>query len=573
MIVPLLLALVASILSASGAPSNTCTCPSGFPSLPPGGFQKIQGFGGCILNYVQFFDNTGAVVFASGTPSSGGEPFSVACPGSATITGFSYLCDIGSGPDGAFPSPPYATFSTLGGIVCSDGSAAVYTGSHATGANENICDLANGFTQIGFLDCGADGTAPQTCFNENGVCLQHGQQPPCAGTQSCSIGPSPPGPSPPPPPPSGSSWSQSAHDAQHSARSNGILPQSKPAISWTRQLTESQGQKPLVLINDTLYVGDFGGPSSAVYGLTASSGVAIMNISLPAAAGMDLAILSDGSIFCLLAAPATGAGTAYRISSSGAIMWQTALGESVGGLTVSSSAAYMPVVDSNQPYAAGYMMALDLSTGSVLFKSSSGGGYVNAPAYSPADGLLYAGTYTAPFTAISATDGTIKWQDGNEPLEWWGSAVVSTVTSGVMYVPAPQNYGPQGQSIIAHDSATGAILWATKNPFGNEVAARPQTISETLSGALVIRDALGNVFSVDASGKILWTYAQPDPWGDPLNSAKENPDALLTDSSGSTLFSHNSTLIAFTPTGSILWQTALPYDAPFQVRKVVARST
>jgi hypothetical protein len=182
-------ALILVALAAVAAASNTsCACSTGFPPLPAGGFKSISGYAGCIVNYVQFEDPTGAVVFTSGT-LSGGEPFSVTCPGNDTITAFSYLCNSGAGPNGVFPTPTFASLSTVGGIACSNGSVPIYTGA----LNDNICELASGYTQLGFLDCGADGSAAQSCFSEGGGCVQGSvSHVPCAGTETCQIGPSPP---------------------------------------------------------------------------------------------------------------------------------------------------------------------------------------------------------------------------------------------------------------------------------------------------------------------------------------------------------------------------------------------
>lgn len=185
-------ALILAMLAAGAAAGNSsCACSAGFPPLPVSGFKSISGYAGCIINYVQFEDATGAVVFTSGT-LSGGEPFSVSCSGNNTITGFSYLCNAGSGPNGAFPTPTFASLSTIGGVTCSNGSAPVYTGS----LNSNVCELANDYTQLGFLDCGADGSVSQSCFSEGGGCVQGAfSHAPCVGTETCQINPTPP-PSP-----------------------------------------------------------------------------------------------------------------------------------------------------------------------------------------------------------------------------------------------------------------------------------------------------------------------------------------------------------------------------------------
>ncbi len=122
---PPLLSLAAAFLPlASAALPSSCGCEAGFPPLPEVGFQSISGLASCVVDYVQFRAG-GKTVFSSGKRTSGGQPFSISCGGNATITGFAYVCNSGGGPSGDFPAGKFAALTSVGGIVCSDGSEAL----------------------------------------------------------------------------------------------------------------------------------------------------------------------------------------------------------------------------------------------------------------------------------------------------------------------------------------------------------------------------------------------------------------------------------------------------------------
>ena len=212
-----LLILLLLVGSTFSLPSS-CGCAAGFPPLPAGGFKQISGLASCVVNYVEFRGASG-VVYASGSRASGGQPFSITCASAAaTITTFSYLCNGGGGPNGSRPTPAFASLSTIGGAECSDGSAPLYAGT----LNGNVCELGGGFTQVGFLDCGAAGGAPQSCATESGACAPGASShPPCAGTASCSVRP----------PPAGGPWPMMFADAAHTNTGPARGPAS-PVIAW-----------------------------------------------------------------------------------------------------------------------------------------------------------------------------------------------------------------------------------------------------------------------------------------------------------------------------------------------------
>jgi hypothetical protein len=63
-----------------------CTCTAGMPPTNAP-FSAIAGDAGCAVNFVEFFDVSGATVYSSGNASSRVGPFEITCPGSL-ITSF-----------------------------------------------------------------------------------------------------------------------------------------------------------------------------------------------------------------------------------------------------------------------------------------------------------------------------------------------------------------------------------------------------------------------------------------------------------------------------------------------------
>ena len=537
-------ALILVALAAGAAADETsCACSTGFPPLPAGGFKSISGYAGCIVNYVQFEDPTGAVVFTSGS-LSGGEPFSVTCPGSNTITGFSFLCNTGSGP-GAFPTPNFASLSTIGGVTCSNGSLPFYSGI----LNQNVCEFADDYTQLGYLDCGADGSAPPTCFNTNSSCGNHGNDATCAGTSYCDV--VSPGTS--------TAWPQIGHDFQHTARSDITVVPSLPSLRWP-VLELGLAAKGPAVSNNIIYAIS----SSGIVAVSADSGAVLNTIPLPQPAyGGNVAISAAGTLVVTIDAPYTFETTVYNITLDGTIVWATTLNGTCcnnqgnagsGGVMIGpDGTVFVNTAAAPAAFVHGYVFALEPG-GSIAWTATAANMVTSPPTLSRSHDTLVFGDFNGNFYCVSAASGEQLWTFSMGGV-WWGMPLASSFHD-IIFVNAPQAYGPQGRSLVAFSISTGAVLWYTPSPFGGQMAYAFTTLAEAADGSIVATDNSGNVFACDAlTGQVLWKWAgQP---GNPDSNGFMR-SSIITDANGTAIYTNSVSLTAISTAANTLWSATLP---------------
>jgi len=530
--------ILVALATGAAAGNSSCACSAGFPPLPAGGFKSISGYAGCIINYVQFEDATGAVVFTSGT-LSGGEPFSVSCPGNNTITGFSYLCNAGSGPNGVFPMPTFASLSTLGGITCSNGSAPFYSGA----LDENICELASGYTQLGFLDCGADGSATPSCFSEGGGCVQGSiSHVPCSGTSTCQLAPTPT------PTPIAGAWTQSSHDPQHSGRSTAAIPLSTPAVAWKVNLQTSPNFSPIrgaINANETVIIND----GAAVRMFSLADGHELPSLPLPGYIVDLIAISPDGGLLVLADTDDNFSfSSLLKFDSNLVLVFNTTfmggcctLSDAKKSLTVGpDGTSYVITRSSPQAYALGTLWAIR-ADGSIAWSKPSAGGnsFTYAPALCPTTGMLYTGDFNGLFQAFNAS-GSLVWSYPSS-LWWWTLPLASSVMPSII----TRGY----DWTTSFDVMTGNIHW-----IGNASGANFYSTSfvEDIHGDIIQQSAPGGICKISiGSGATVWCWqsqssALPNTLGD-----------IAADASGNVIFIWNFVVYVLSNDGALIWSLNL----------------
>ncbi len=186
------LLLLALLISAPEVRSQ-CGCAAGFPPTDAA-YSMISGDAGCVVNYLEVFDASGASIYASGNASSRVGPFEITCPGS-TISSFSFHCAPNP------PTPTFAALSTLSGAMCTNGNAANIVGLN------NVC----GGTTVGTI--GMDPTLGTCTACNPGVCPVT----PCS-LLTCALGPSP----------LAAPWPMMGQDPAHRSTSPYSGPQTQP---------------------------------------------------------------------------------------------------------------------------------------------------------------------------------------------------------------------------------------------------------------------------------------------------------------------------------------------------------
>jgi len=476
-----MLALLLARGAGAPSPPSSCSCAAGFPPLPAAGYKQISGSASCVINYVQFRGASGSVVYSSGSRSSGGQPFSITCPGTATITSFSFICNAHGGPNGSFPTPKFASLTVIGGAACSDGSAPLYSGT----LNGNVCVLGGGYTQVGFLDCGAAGSAPESCAAEGGECVPGASShAPCAGTTQCSV-------RPPPPPPAGGPWPMMFADAAHSNTGPHRGPAS-PAIAWRYGLQLAYGvvvgtdvrapHADVVFATTDQQTTGAPPPSGGLKAITAV-GMPAWQWLNPDGGYMDCApaVGADGSVFL-------GETNFHRVSPNGTLLWTVPL-------------------DANGPYASSSVLGPD---GTLYFATSSFETPPQAFAYaitpngtvrwSVPTGALSANVHAPP--AVSRDGGCVyfNWASSLHAVSAVnGSAVWSVGVDG----ECSPSVGADGTVFCgtAAFSAGGAALWAA--PAGDARAAT--FVAPAADGRLYGLGADGRAYCLlAANGSVVW---------------------------------------------------------------------
>jgi outer membrane protein assembly factor BamB len=440
------------------------------------------------------------------------------------------VCSSGGGPNGSFPVGKFASLSVLGNATCSDGSSALYTGV----LNGNVCVLDGGFTQVGYLDCGAGGSAPQSCVTEGGECAPGASShAPCNGTSTCSV-------LPPPPPTVGGPWPMMYHDAAHTNTAAAAGPTS-PAILWKYGLALPYGvvvasdvralAEDVVIATTDWQDRSNPPPSGGVNAITFDGKPAFQWINADGGY-MDCApsIGADGTIYL-------GETNEHALAQNASLLWTVPL--NADGPYASSSALgpdgtifFVTSSFQNPPVAFAYA----ISPGGVVRWSHATGPLpdnVHAPPAVSRDGATVYFFWGAALHALSALDGTQLW---SADVPGGGECVPSVGADATIYCGS-----------VAYSSA-GALQWAV--PVGADVSST--FLAPAADGRLYGLSADGNnVFCLlPQIGSIAW--AVPMPLGDTAT-------AFVLDGGASMFVRVGASVIALERASGVqLWSIDLP---------------
>lgn len=192
-------------------------------------------------------------------------------------------------------------------------------------------------------------------------------------------------------------------------------------------------------------------------------------------------------------------------------------------------------------------LALDASTGVLLWSNDTaiGNGITDSPAV--ANGLVYYGTYAGTVIALNASTGIGEWSFAT------GDTVVGdpAVVDGVVYVASYDH------NVYALDASTGAKLWSYTT--GGQVYSSPAVVN----GVVYIGGLDGNVYALNAStGAKLWSYGT----GNEVLCTPAVANGVVYIASGQNMYALDAN------TGGRLWSSYIfgaPYSAPAIANGVV----
>lgn len=177
------------------------------------------------------------------------------------------------------------------------------------------------------------------------------------------------------------------------------------------------------------------------------------------------------------------------------------------GAPVNSSAAVYDLV----AYAgnnAGDVEAISTTTGSLVWKATTGGAVDSSPAIDPSAGLVVVGSDDDNVYAFNSTTGATVWKTATKGAVDSSPAIVN----GVVYV------GSSDGKLYALKESTGAVLWTAA--MSAQVTASPAV--DSAQGEVVASNSVGDTtaFATGGStpGKVLWTHKAGGAAGTPLIS-------------------------------------------------------
>ena len=192
---------------------------------------------------------------------------------------------------------------------------------------------------------------------------------------------------------------------------------------------------------------------------------------------------------------------------SGTVVWERDLGRCVeASPAVSGQIVYVSLMDPapcrhHARRAAGFVVALDASTGDELWRFEAG---IVESAPLVAGGRVFVGSW----------DGNVYALDAGTGQEIWSSSTLERIRGGVAVRQGSVYVGSFDESLYAYSARDGELLWvanAVGNFFSTPVAVRGQVIAGTTGNS---------VFSFDAeTGEERWevptggvVYGSPAVW-------------------------------------------------------------
>ena len=289
-------------------------------------------------------------------------------------------------------------------------------------------------------------------------------------------------------------WPMLHGDARHTSQSAHIGSQTG-GLAWRIPLGLGSVVAPLVGADGTLYVC---AADKNVYGINATSGRVILNISLGATLGVQFgalfspALSADGGMLYVATYWNTSASLllAYD-ATSGVSEWNVTLQTLTSAVAVVGDVVFVrTIVDLARAYSG--------STGALLWKSDSSSRFmtVNEDAPAVGGGILYIGSYAGALYALSATSGVVLWSFNA------GAPVLSCPTigdDGAVY------FGSDGGMVFALNGSSGALLW--NYTLGRDYVRNGPALGS--NGVLYVGLGLGSsLFALNSTtGALLWASA------------------------------------------------------------------
>lgn len=155
--------------------------------------------------------------------------------------------------------------------------------------------------------------------------------------------------------------------------------------------------------------------------------------------------------------------------------------------------------DGNQGSQPTIIYALNASTGAKLWNKQ--GQESQFSAYSLEDGILYLGAPDNVVTALSASDGSMKWHTQvatPNPANGSGTAAAFQSANGLLY------YAIENQAVYTLNPSDGSMKWQAQVPGEQSVLA---VTSTTLYVSANTADQMSSVTAYNSTdGSVRWTY-------------------------------------------------------------------
>jgi outer membrane protein assembly factor BamB len=177
-----------------------------------------------------------------------------------------------------------------------------------------------------------------------------------------------------------------------------------------------------------------------------------------------------------------------------------------------------------------YLYAVDMQSGSQIWKTEDlGGSLVGTPAVSP-DGVLYVGTFNSEMRAIDAKTGKTTWKAATTGWVWGGPALKDQT----LY------FGDLSGTFYAMDRSNGKINWQQK--LDGTITESPLLTDDTI----YISTETGGLYALDYNGKTRWSKTiGANGAGKLYNSPKLANNLILVAPVGT-----SELLFAFDPAGN-----------------------